>query len=225
MTERQRSHPILSTSTTRPALSMAARLGGLLTVVAVQSLYLPINRLLSGGIELKIPWDAYVPFWPIWVVPYLGAFAWWAVSVIWAAWKMDDRRYVAFIVATLVTMVAAYATYLLWPTYVTRPVPVGDSWAAGVVRWLYANDELYNAFPSGHVYSTLLIVFFWWDWQPRRRWLWALLGALVILSTLFTGQHHLLDPLGGALWAYGGYRVGWWVAKRWAGHEESIDES
>ncbi len=40
-------------------------------------------------------------------------------------------------------------------------------------------------------------------------------GAIVVtLSTLFTGQHNLPDPIGGIIWAFAGYRFGWWWVKR-----------
>ncbi len=101
------------------------------------------------------------------------------------------------------------------PTYVERPVVEGSGWAADLVRYIYRNDDLYNAFPSGHTYATTLITLFWWDWKPRLRWLWGTIAIVVILSTLFTGQHHLPDLLGGILWAWMGYRFGWWwVARR-----------
>jgi len=43
------------------------------------------------------------------------------------------------------------------------------------------------------------------------RWLWVLLAGIVILSTLFTGQHHFVGPIGGILWTFGGY----YLAKTW----------
>jgi membrane-associated phospholipid phosphatase len=33
---------------------------------------------------------------------------------------------------------------------------------------------------------------------------------LVVLATLFTGQHYIPDPIGGLLLAWFGYRVGLW---------------
>jgi membrane-associated phospholipid phosphatase len=46
------------------------------------------------------------------------------------------------------------------------------------------------------------------------RWLWAGLAIVIILSTLFTGQHNLLDPIGGIVWAWTSYRFGLWWATR-----------
>jgi membrane-associated phospholipid phosphatase len=192
------------------------RLVWLIVLFAVQLLYIPINRTVRGGVILSLPWDAHVPFWPIWAVPYLLSIVWWMASFIWAAWKMDDTRYRAFITAALVVMLTAYAVYLLYPTYVERPVPEGHSWQIELVRSIYNNDRLYNAFPSAHVYTTMLVVLFWRNWRPRLRWLWAAIAVVVILSTLFTGQHNLLDPIGGIAWACAGYCFGWWWVRRMA---------
>ena len=201
-------------SSTLKAWTPNSRLAWLIILFAVQLLYVPINRSVQGGVILSIPWDAYVPFWPIWAVPYLLSILWWMASFIWATWKMDDARYRAFVAAALAVMLTAYAVYILFPTYVERPVLEGHSWQIELVRSIYNNDRLNNAFPSGHTYTTVLILLFWWDWRPRLRWLWAAIAVVVILSTLFTGQHNLLDPVGGIVWAYAGYRFGWWWVKR-----------
>jgi len=190
------------------------RLAWLIVLAAVGLLYIPINRTVQGGVILSLPWDAQVPFWPIWAVPYLLSILWWMASFIWAARKMDDIRYRAFVVATLAVMLTAYAVFVLYPTYVERPVPVGHSWQVELIRSIYSNDRLNNAFPSAHAYTTVLIALFWWDWRPKLRWLWAAIAVVVVLSTLFTGQHNLPDPIGGIVWAYAGYRFGWWWVKR-----------
>jgi membrane-associated phospholipid phosphatase len=196
------------------ALTPNSRLAWLIVLFAVQLLYVPINRTIQGGVILALPWDLYVPFLPDWAVPYLLSILWWMASFIWAAWKMDDTRYRAFVAAALAAMLSAYAVYILYPTYVERPVLDGNSWQIDLVRSIYDNDRLNNAFPSGHTYTTVLITLFWWDWQPKLRWLWAAIAIVVILSTLFTGQHNLLDPIGGIIWAYAGYRFGWWWVRR-----------
>ena len=190
------------------------RLAWLVLLAAIGLLYIPINRTVQGGVILSLPWDAYVPFWPIWAVPYLLSILWWMASFIWAAWKMDDARFRALVVATLAVMLTAYAVFVLYPTYVERPVLVGHSWQIDLVRSIYSNDRLNNAFPSAHVYTTILIALFWWDWRPKSRWLWAAIAIVVILSTLFTGQHNLPDPIGGIIWACAAYRFGWWWVKR-----------
>ena len=200
---------------THQDMSWQTRLAWLVALFLVQAIYFPINRNVSGGVILKTPWDDLIPLWPIWAVPYLLSLPWWGASFIWAAIKMEAGRFRAFVAATLFTFLTSYAVFILYPTYVERPIVDGTGWQYELVRLIYSSDELYNAFPSGHTYTTMLIVFFWWGWRPRLRWLWASIALVIIFSTLFTGKHNLPDPVGGVAWAWMGYRFGlWWEGRR-----------
>ena len=197
------------------ATTLGSRLAWLALLLVVQALYFPINRIVRGGVVLATPWDALVPFWPIWAIPYLLSLPWWLGCSVFAAWKMRASLYRAFVVGSIATLLTSYLVYLVYPTYVERPALVGDSWQVQLVRFIYRHDRVHNAFPSGHTYTTMLIVFFWWNWRPRLRWLLAGTAVVIVLSTLFIGQHNLPDPIGGVAWAWAGYRFGrWWAVGR-----------
>ena len=195
-------------------MSLRNRLGWLLALFLVQLLYIPINRTVSGGVQTSIALDGWIPLYPVWTIPYVLSLVWWAGFYTWAGLKMDDRLYTALIASTLFTMLTAYTFYLLYPTYVIRPSVEGNGWQYDMLRRVYAADKTYNAFPSGHTYTSLLILFYWWRWRPQMHWLWVLIVAVVLLSTLFTGQHNLADLLGGGLWAGSGYYFGQWCTNR-----------
>ena len=196
-------------------MSPWTRLVWLLVLWLLQLLYFPINRIVEGGVILDTTWDAFFPLWPIWVIPYLLSLVWWAVCYIWAGWKMDDDLFRAFVASFIVVMLASYVVYIFFPTYVIRPVIAGDDWLSRIVANLYANDRVNNAFPSGHTYNSVLIALFWSRWYPRQWWLWWSITVVVLLSTLFTRQHNLLDLAGGIVFAWLGYRFGlWWVTRR-----------
>jgi len=198
-------------------MTLRKRLVWLIVLFFVQGLYFAINRLVAGGMVLETPLDQFIPIWPIWSVPYLLSLVWWTGCFMWAALRMEDQRYRAFVAAVLFSLFTSYVVFILLPTYITRPVIEGNGWQHDLLRMIYASDRVNNAFPSGHTYTTMLIVFFWWDWQPGLRWLWGFIAVTIILSTLFTGQHNLVDPIGGILWAYAGYRFGYWWAERGSG--------
>lgn len=204
----------VSETTPSPFLNLGKRLLRLAILFAVQCLYFPINRYVQGGVMLSTPLDAFIPLWPIWAVPYLLSLQWWAIAFIWAALKMPDDLYRAFVVALLGVMLTSYLVYIIYPTYIERPVLAGTDWATELVRLIYSQDRVYNAFPSGHTYFTVLIALFWWDWKLRLRWLWVAITLLVLLSTLFTRQHNLPDLAGGTALAYAGYRLSlWWLTR------------
>jgi len=191
------------------------RISYLVLIIGLHTLYFPINRTIRGGWLLEVSWDALIPFWPMWGIPYLASILWWLGSYIWAYLKMDTPRFQALIIGMAFTLVTSYLVYIVFPTYIERPNVVGTGWQHELIRLIFDNDRVNNAFPSGHTYSTMLIVFFWWQWQPKYRWLWAAIAIIIILSTLFTGQHNLLDPLGGIAWAWFGYLFGnWWAQNR-----------
>lgn len=176
----------------------------------IQALYFPLNRFLKGGMEFKTALDDYVPLWSIWVLPYTLVCIWWIVAYLWAAWRMEERLYEAFFIASALVSVTALTIFTVFPTYVIRPDVTGADWSTQLLSWVYTNDYMYNAFPSGHVYITTLIALFWSRWFPK--WRWALAGTVVViaLATLFTHQHYLPDPIGGLALAWFGYRIGLW---------------
>jgi len=176
----------------------------------IQVLYFPLNRFMEGGFEFKTALDQYIPLWSIWVIPYSLATAWWIVAYIWAAWRINDRSYEAFFIASAVVQVVALVIFTVFPTYVVRPALVGGDSTMQLLSWIYKNDYAYNAFPSGHVYITTLIALFWSRWFPRWLWLWSGTVIVIVLATLFTHQHYLPDPIGGLALAWIGYRVGIW---------------
>jgi membrane-associated phospholipid phosphatase len=190
-----------------------------LTLLAVLSLYLVINRLMSwqgNGTSVEIWLDQYVPFWPIWVVPYVLSILWWGVAALWAYLKMEDSLYVAFITGWISACLIGYAIFIFYPNYMVRPQVIGTGWAERLIRFIYANDQTYNAFPSQHLWDTVIITLIWSRWKPKWRWpLWSL-TLIVAMSTLFTGQHWIMDVIGGTLLGMVGYFIGLMVAARLA---------
>lgn len=191
------------------------RLLMLAVIYAVQSLYLPTNKLLSGGIAPAIPLDASIPVWPTWTPVYLFWIPFWILAVAFSAWKMDDRLFKALFISLLAAILTALTIFVAFPTYVIRPEITGSGWAAEMLRGLYRTDGIYNALPSGHMYIITLIALYWAHWNRRTQPLMAALVVLIGLSTLFTKQHYVLDLAAGMLLALGAYRLGvWWVFER-----------
>lgn len=182
-------------------------------IFAAQSLYLPLNRLLTGGTLLKIPLDDLIPLRPEWAVVYLLWIPGWLFCYTYATWKMDDRLFRKFFTATLAVILTSMVFYVVFPTYVERPTITGSGWAADLLRFVYRSDGLYNAFPSGHIYITTLVALFYSRWFPRSWWAWVIIVIMMSLSTLFTGQHYALDPLGGIAVAVLGYLFASWITE------------
>jgi membrane-associated phospholipid phosphatase len=117
---------------------------------------------------------------------------------------MPDNLVKTYWMATLIVILSAMLVYILFPTYVDRAPVQGNGLGADVLRWVYSQDGLYNAFPSGHIYLATLTCLFYSHWYPRSTWFWAIVFLVVSCSTLFTGQHYILDVVGGLVFALAG---------------------
>jgi membrane-associated phospholipid phosphatase len=140
----------------------------------------------------------------------------WIGAAVWATWKMEEQLFKSTLVGLLIVIVVGLACFLLYPTYIQRPLLTGDDWATRLLRFVYHNDHVYNAFPSGHVYITTLIALFWARWYPRLRWLWLTVVVVIGLSTLFTHQHYLPDPFAGLALGLAGYHFGRRIVREWS---------
>ena len=138
-------------------------------------------------------------------VPYLLSLPWWIGALIWGAIKMDYPRWRHFSLCLGLTMIISYLVFIFYPTYVDRPLITGQDFLSQLVLMIYGSDQAHNALPSGHTYTTLIISIFWSQWQPKLKPLWIAIAVLVLLSTLFTKQHYLLDLLVAGLLVVGTY--------------------
>ena len=192
-------------------LSLNKRVLFLVLVCGIQMIYVPTSFRTTGGIEPKLSIDIF-PVWPIWVVPYMLCYPLWLFSIAWAVSKMEDRLFRALVAACLLMFAVANATFIVFPTYVRQMTFPGDDIFASLLRMVHEEWGRYSAFPSGHVYITTLLVLFFGRWYPRQRFLWIMILIVISLATLFTGQHYILDVLGGYGIAFAGYYFGlWWT--------------
>ncbi len=170
--------------------------------------YLPLNRLMTGGTTVEIWLDRFVPFSPVWIVPYLLAIVWWVVAGLWAFWSMEDGLYLAFVSSWVLACLIGFGIFICYPTYMVRPAISGDSWAEVIVRYIYEHDRTYNAFPSMHLWVTVTIALYWSYWKPKwRAWIW-IATIIVASSTVLSGQHWIMDVVGGTLLAVVCYYLG-----------------
>ena len=204
-------HPIGKTNRDE-ALSLGKRIFFIVLVCCIQMIYVPTSFRTTGGIEPKLPIDIF-PVWPVWIVPYMLCYPLWLFSVIWVILKMEDRLFRALLAACFLMFAVANFIFIFFPTYVKQMTFEGNDIFIIFLRIIHEKWGRYSAFPSGHVYITTLLVLFFGRWHPHQKFLWILILIMISLSTLFTGQHYILDVLGGYGIALAGYYFGLW----WAG--------
>ena len=183
-----------------------------LLIYSIQLIYIPTSERVSGGIEPRLPIDIF-PIRAIWVIPYVSCYALWLFSVIWIILNTEDRVFRSFLAACIFTFTFGALIFIFFPTYVPAASLPGTDLFTTLLRMLHEKWGRYDAFPSGHIYITTLLVLFFCRWYPRLKLGWILILVVVSLSTLFTGQHYIADVLGGYAVAFSGYQFGLW----WAG--------
>jgi membrane-associated phospholipid phosphatase len=182
---------------------MKNRIIKIVIVIFSMLLYVPVNRLISGGFNLKTNIDNYIPLLPLFVVPYLFGLVFWIFSILKINLSKDEKLIKEFNLMVILASIVSVAIYILIPTFVTRPVVTGTDMFSEILSFIYSNDQVYNAAPSGHTFYTILCFVGLNRLIPNRRYLWGILSVLIIISTVLTKQHNFLDIVIGIVFALG----------------------
>lgn len=172
-------------------------------VILSMLLYIPVNRLISGGYNLKTDIDNYIPLLHIFVIPYLFGLIFWIFTVLKINLSKEEKLIKEFNLMIILASIVSVTIYVLIPTFVTRPVVIGTDIFSEILRFIYSNDQVYNAAPSGHTFYTILCFVGLNRLLPKRKYLWGILSVLIIISTVLTKQHNFLDIVIGVLFALG----------------------
>lgn len=194
-------------------IPLSKRFLWVLLVVAIQSIYFPTSQATSGGILPKLAIDV-IPVYPIWVVPYYFTYVVWAFGIYWTLFKFDARAFRAVIAGSLLAVTVGALTFIFFPTYIELPVIVGDDIFSVMLRAIQIAGGTHAALPSAHNYGTMLASAFAIHFYPRMRWFWVGVVVTIALSTLFTGQHYILDVVTGLALGFVGYKFGIWWTER-----------
>ncbi len=170
----------------------------LLTMLAVPfALFIPLSwREAIGSTETFI--DEHIPFIPVFVLPYFSFFL--LIPLTLTVLIPTDLGRECVIAFTIAMWTAAIVWYLI-PTSIIRPVVPGTGPFSAIVRFMYYVDGPANNFPSSHVFLSLMSGYYLSLAMPHWAfvvWAWSILSAS---STVFVKQHHIIDILGGVVWA------------------------
>jgi membrane-associated phospholipid phosphatase len=144
--------------------------------------------------------DTAIPFVPHTVWIYISEY--WAIVLLFAL-SRDLVNANRFAYAFAALQVVCASMFMLWPTTYPRaqfPLPPDlDAPTRSVLAFLRSIDTPANCCPSLHVASICLPALFFRR-EHRSTWplLWAGVTAIVV-STLTTKQHYVVDVIGGVI--------------------------
>ncbi len=179
--------------------ALPARLTHLVLNWLVFALCYPLGNELAARQQVRrslaFSLDLHIPFLPWMILPYAtsGVF----FTLVFFLVRTPEQLRVASR-RLLAATVLGSMVFALFPARFSLTRPALDGALALLYGGLDLVDQPYNQFPSLHV---AYCVIFWLALAPQARdGLRALLGAwlaLIVASTVFTWQHHMVDVAGG----------------------------
>ena len=150
-------------------------------------------------VRVDLPGERQIPFVPGMTVFYMSIY----LLFLGGPFVVRERRGFAALskALSLVTLCGGIG-FLLLPAQPAYPPPGNLGLWAGLFHFADWLNLDYNMLPSLHVALSVCCIAAFCERTPRwgRLLLWSW-GFAIVLSTLLTHQHHLLDMLSG--WAFG----------------------
>jgi len=148
-------------------------------------------------VHFMTPWENFVPIIPILIVPYLLATLSFLILPIVFYIKLGWEKTKTYLVTQAIASTISYVIFGLFPTSVVREPLIGNGIFWDVLRWLHTNDRPSAAFPSGHVFGSIIVSYFLWIWYPKTRPFIIVILPMIIIATVTLRQHYLPDIPGG----------------------------
>ena len=142
-------------------------------------------------IDLAIPYiDDRIPTIPLWVWPY---FLYIPFLVSSGFLQTSFRDFLFFCTNYGLASAVGFAFFVLFPARMEYSAVECAGVSCEALRQLHAMDGGLNIFPSLHVSHCLLAMANFWYARSRFLPVAALVAGAIIIATLFTGQHYVID--------------------------------
>lgn len=167
----------------------------LVVTTVVLLMYLVVNIPQDTLHVLRISLDDQIPRLPVFSIPYLAFLPWLYGTLVYAFIK--NRYFRQLAISFIIINLIAFVVYLTFQTYIPRDAITSRDFFSGILQFIYSRDQPYAGFPSLHsALSASIATYFV---CMKSKWVWAavVMAALVVVSTLFTKQHFVLDAVSG----------------------------
>lgn len=167
----------------------------LLLTTAILYMYVALNVSQSINHVVKIGVDDLIPRLPIFVIPYLLFLPWLYETLIYTWFKNRDFHQLAY--SFIVINLIAFFVYLTFQTVVPREIITSNDIFSNILQFVYSNDLPYAGLPSLHSALSVSIATYFVIRKSKYSWAAILMAVLIVISTLFTKQHFILDAVTG----------------------------
>ena len=145
--------------------------------------------------ELYFAWEAYIPFIPILIIPYMSI----DLFFLGAPFLCNKKEeLILFVKRIMLGIFIAGAFFLAMPLEFAFERPVPDGWLKPIFLFLHGFDQPYNLFPSLHIILRTILAHKYAE--KTSGWLRVVIHVwffLIGVSTICIYQHHILDIVGG----------------------------
>jgi len=167
----------------------------LLLTTAILYMYVALNVSQSINHVVRIGFDDAIPRLPVFVIPYLLFLPWLYGTLIFAWYK--NRYFHQLAYSFIVINLIAFFVYLTFQTIVPREVITSNDIFSNILQFVYNNDLPYAGLPSLHSALSVSIAAYFVIRKSKYSWAAISMAALIVVSTLFTKQHFILDAISG----------------------------
>lgn len=183
---------------------------GLIAISAFGFLYVDTRNAQlahsAWSLPLETRLDAYIPFVPEFIFPYLFYYPWLLMPLFVLRTRESFFRSIA---AFSLMQIVAQIIFVLFPSHMVRPIVTSQGFASDLVRMLYRLDLGWNLFPSLHVAHAVIVALIFCRYGRKWALPVSLVSALIALSTVLVKQHYAIDIPGGVLLAGLCFRAAW----------------
>ncbi len=180
-------------------------------LIAFQSLCYFISKLICGSPHLiGNVIDSKIPFNMWFIIPYC---IWYLLIFLipYYLYKKDKDVFTKYFISYAVCTVIANIIFIIYPTYVDRPVVSGTSILELMTRIVFWVDTpAQNCFPSLHCAVSMLFILYMFECKKCPLYLKILtliISILIMIATLCTKQHVFIDLLSGDVLAIVSYII------------------
>lgn len=163
--------------------------------IAVSNIFYKILNNGDGNVNsLVTNVDQTIPFLKVFIVPYITWYGYIAVGLVYLCMK-KRKTYYTSLISLNIGLIICYIIYATFQTTVPRPVITGSDIFSNLVNMIYKHDNPYNCFPSMHVTTTYILMKGINNTENNiiTRFIFNIIGILIIVSTQFVKQHVVLD--------------------------------